>query len=152
MPIEASRATHKAISCEGDTRRFQTSILATDTLQSLVELEQKIETQKRATQALKSQALVSPSPTRSLVHEIKTHWKAMEVSLATLTTLWCGDSLVATHVKECLEIELQEGIEDMDQLAHVLITGNTLAGPNTCKVIEIEGPGEDLDHEHTITR
>jgi len=74
----------------------------------------------------------------------------MEVSLATLTTLWCGDSLVATHVKERLEIELREGIEDMDQLAHVLI--NTLAGPNTCKVIEIEGPGEDLDHEHTITR
>lgn len=72
----------------------------------------------------------------------------MEATLATLTVLWCNDSSVATRTKEDLELQLQDGLKEMRQLKSAL-TSNP-AGPNTCRLIEIEKPSEDLDHEYTI--
>lgn len=100
-----------------------------------------------AIQVLKSRILASP-PTSSLLDEIKTHRTEMEATLATLTVLWCNDGSVAMRAKENLELQLQEGIEDLKQLKRVLASNP--AGPNTCKPIGIENPGEDLDHERTI--
>ena len=72
----------------------------------------------------------------------------MEAILATLTVLWCNDSSVATRTKEDLELQLRDGLKDMRQLKSAL-TSNP-AGPKTCRLIEIEKPSEDLDHEYTI--
>lgn len=110
-------------------------------------MEQRVTTQSRTIQTLKSRVLVS-SPTRFLLDEIKAHQTEMEATLATLTVLGCNDNSVTMHTKKNLELQLQEGIEDMKQLKRVP-TSNP-AGPNTCKLIDIEKPGEDLDHEHTI--
>jgi hypothetical protein len=83
-----------------------------------------------------------------LLDETKRHRIETEAILATLTVLWCNDGSVAMRAKGTLELQLREGIEDTKQLNHVL--SNNLTGPNTCKLIDIEKTGEDLNHEHAI--
>lgn len=95
-------------------------------------------------QALRGRAPASP-PTRSLLDEIKAHRVEADVTLAALTALWCSSSLVATHLKEDLELQLREGIEDMKRLKHAL--AGAPVGPGTYRLIETEKPGEDLNRE-----
>ncbi|KAI9439151.1 hypothetical protein H4582DRAFT_2075806 [Lactarius indigo] len=136
---EATCKVGKEGSRKEHIRHYQTS---TSTLQSLVELEQRATIQRRAMQDLKSRVITSLS-TKSLLDEIKTHRIEMEATLATLTVLWCSDGSVATRVKEDLELQLQEGIEDMKRLKRVL--ASTPAGPNKCKlVIDIEKLDKDF--------
>ncbi|KAH9016472.1 hypothetical protein EDB84DRAFT_1443105 [Lactarius hengduanensis] len=131
-PIDGATCKVEQVeSREGHIRHYRTS---TSTLQSLVELEQRVTTQRRAIQALKNRVPASP-PTRSLLDEIKTHRIEMEATLATLTVLWCSDGSVATRVKGDLELQLQEGIEDTKRLKRVLTS--TPVGPNKCKLTKI---------------
>ncbi|KAF8268036.1 hypothetical protein EI94DRAFT_1700553 [Lactarius quietus] len=112
-PIDALAAAHKVVSREGHTWRNQASIpVATKTLRSLVELEQRAATQISAIQNLKSPILTSP-PNKSLIDEIKTRRTEMEIMLATLIVLWCNHDPVAMHTKEDLELQLQKGIKDL---------------------------------------
>jgi hypothetical protein len=72
----------------------------------------------------------------------------METMLANLTVLWCSDGSTAMRMKENLTLELREGIENVKQLKRGLTTP---ASPNMCKlVIDVEKPGEDLDHVDAI--
>ena len=137
--------------CNVESRKEHThwqyyQTLATKPWLPLVELEQKVKAQTRATQALKSQIQASP-PTRALLEGIETHRTEMEAILAALIVLWCDGSSLAMHTKEDLEQQLREGIEDLKQLKRALTSNQ--AGLKTCKVIEIENPSEHLDHEHS---
>ncbi|KAH9174104.1 hypothetical protein EDB89DRAFT_1904819 [Lactarius sanguifluus] len=98
----------KVDSCEGHTRH-QTNV---STLQSLVELEQRVEAQTSAMKALRYRTAALP-PTRSLVDEIKTHRMEMETTLANLTVLWCSDGSTAMCMKENLMLQLREVIEEL---------------------------------------
>ncbi|KAH8978132.1 hypothetical protein EDB86DRAFT_2837041 [Lactarius hatsudake] len=106
--INVSGGTCKVESREGHTRHYQTNV---STLQSLVELEQRVAAQTRATKALRSRT-AALLPARSLVDEIKTHRMEMETMLANLTVLWCSDGSTAMRMKENLTLQLREGIED----------------------------------------
>ncbi|KAF8272442.1 hypothetical protein EI94DRAFT_1697358 [Lactarius quietus] len=111
--IDTLAAAHKVVSCEGHTWRNQASIpVATKTLRSLVELEQRAATQISAIQNLKSPILTSP-PTKSLIDEIKTRRTEMETMLATLIVLWCNHDPVVMRTKKDLELQLQKGIRDL---------------------------------------
>jgi len=146
-PIDAA-VTHRVASPEEHTWRNQVrGSSAAKTLGSLVELEQRAATRINAIQDLKTRVSALP-PTRSSIDKIKTHRIEMERILATLTVLWCYHNPVAMHAKEKLELQLQKGIEDLKQLMRVLTS--IPAGPKTCRLIEVEKPSEDLDHEYTM--
>jgi hypothetical protein len=114
----------------------------TKTLQSLVALEEKVASQTKAMQGLKSRAL-APSPNTSLLEEAKLHHTGMEATLAALTALWCGDSSVAIGLKQDLKSKLQKNIEDIKRFKHVLANTDTPGMPVTmCKVIDVDKPSE----------
>ena len=144
-PIGALAVTHEVVSREKHTLCNQASIAKT--LGSLVELERRAATGINTIQDLKNR-ISNLSPTKSLIDEIKTHRTEMEKMLASLTALWCHHNSVTTHAKEDLELQLQKGIKDLKQLKSVLTSKP--AGPSACRVIKIEKPSEDLNHEHTM--
>jgi hypothetical protein len=113
----------------------------TKTLQSLVVLEEKVASQAKAMQDLKSRAL-APSLNTSLLEEAKLHHTEMEATLATLTALWCKDSSVAISLKQDLKSKLQKNIEDIKHFKHVLTNTGTPGMPVTmCKMIDVDKPG-----------
>jgi len=131
--------------------RNQTSIVSvsesvTEMLQSLVELQQKAALQSNALHNLKSRALASASPSKSLLEEIETHHIDMERTLAILIAFGCKGSSVAMRAKEELKFKLGSDIEDIKHLRGVLINGSTSGLPiSRCKVIDVHKMGEVLD-------
>ena len=115
-------------------------------LQSLVELQQKAALQSNALHNLKSRALASASPSKSLLEEIETHHIDMERTLAVLIAFGCKGSSMAMRAKEELKFKLGSDIEDIKHLRGVLINGSTSGLPiSRCKVIDVHKMGEVLD-------
>jgi hypothetical protein len=154
--IDVSGATCEVGRRQRPAPRNQTSIASipesvTEMLQSLVELQQKAALQSSAFHNLKSRALASSSPSKSLLEEIETHHIEMERTLAILIAFGCKGSSVAIRAKEELRLKVRSNIEDIKDLGDVLINASTSDLPvRTRKVISVDKLGEVLDCKDTV--
>src|SRR5712692_6198383 len=106
MPEPDSSGCARHLTGAQPSAAAQLRTVAFEMLQSLVELQQKAELQSNALHNLKSRALASASPSKSLLEEIETHHIDMERTLAVLIAFGCKGSSMAMRAKEELKFKL----------------------------------------------